>query len=462
MKRLAVGVSLRHGALAVGTGGLSALSFPPAGWWVLALPAVGLLLLVLRDRDPVSARNVGLLYGLAYGAGTMYWLVSIFSVVAIPLIAIFAAYFGLLATLISLTIGYPPLARAMLVGLFATGVEWLRGDAWYLRFPWYTVPHALAQEPAWIAPVRWLGTYGFSFFIWFVAAWGAFGRPWYWALAALIPFSSLLLPGLQPADEKVLLVQVEKTGDAEAVIRQIPSGGADLAVLPEYAFACSPRMALQTENGPATLARKCACPVVFGAVENLGGKFQFRNLAVVIDSRGKVLGTFTKQRPVPLFRDGIPGKRRPVFPLGEGKVLGVAICYDFDAPGVAASLVRRGATVLVDPTLDALSWGRVQHVHHELLVRLRAVENDRWVLRSASSGRSEAVNPHGEASAEGVGIGEKGFVTVAFAHSDSMPWGSQTDFLGPATAAGSALVLVVLGARRWRERRSENPGEPKP
>jgi predicted amidohydrolase len=228
----------------------------------------------------------------------------------------------------------------------------------------------------------------------------------------------------------------------------------DLAVLPEYAYDLPPVEVLASRYGPAALARKHRCPVVFGARETIADGSNFYNVAAVIDADGKMLGSFAKQRPVPLFRDGIAGKNRPVFPMDRG-VLGVAVCYDFDAPAIAATLVGQGATVLVDPTFDAMSWSRIQHVHHELLLRLRAVENDRWILRCASSGRSEAVDPHGYPSANGIEIGKTGSAVVGFAHAAeaSYPLGGQLYFLGPVAAA--ACLVYVLWFWLWR--RSGHP-----
>ncbi|MCE9533401.1 MAG: hypothetical protein K8T89_20095, partial [Planctomycetes bacterium] len=160
---------------------------------------------------------------------------------------------------------------------------------------------------------------------------------------------------------------------------------------------------------------------------------------------------FPKQRPVPLMYDGVPGKTRPTFRTADG-VLGIAICFDYDAPEIAASLVADGATVLVDPTFDNISWGDVQHRHHELLLRLRAVETDRWILRAASSGRTEAVSPHGVPSKEGVEIGGPGFVIVDFAHRTSRTLGSRMYWLGPIAEGVTVLWLVVVGWRRFRNR----------
>src|SRR5207302_8768922 len=138
----------------------------------------------------------------------------------------------------------------------------------------------------------------------------------------------------------------------------------------------------------------------------------FSNVAAVVGPDGELLGTFPKQRPVPLMMDGTPGDRRPVFAVDDG-VLGVAVCYDFDAPAVAAALVHSGATVLVAPTMDAMGWGRVEHEHHALLFRLRAVQNERWLLRACSSGRSEVISPRGVPSEKGIDVGKVGHGVLA-------------------------------------------------
>jgi apolipoprotein N-acyltransferase len=441
-----LGISLRDGLFALGAGLLGALAFAPAGIWPFLLLSISLILVLLRDQGTADARNLGLLYGLAYGLGTMHWLFGIFGLMALPLTVLMAGYFALWANLVGLTQGRPPLARAALAALFAVALEWLRGDAWYLRLPWYSPPHALAAAPAWVALARWLGCYGLSYLIWLIAAWGAFGRFLPWLAFLLLPLGSFLLPPYQTPDRKALLVQAEGTEQLEPLIAAIPPEKVDLAVLPEYAYATSPQRALQSPSGPGALARKVSSPVVFGAVEGIYGKPDFENVAAVIDSEGRLLGTFPKQRPVPLIRDGVPGTRRPVFPLDQG-TLGVAVCFDYDAPAVAGALTRDGATVLVVPNMDVLSWGHTQHVHHELLLRLRAVENDRWVLRAASSGRSEAIDPHGRPSAEGVEIGVPGYVTVAYGHRDDVTPGSQAAFLGPLAAA---LAVVFLAAEALR------------
>ncbi len=456
MVSLPLGMDRRQGALACAAGLFGAAAFWPLAIWPLAFVSLCLLLWLLRDQDSRSARNLALVYGLTFAAGTMYWMFWIFGVLAVPLLALMAGYFGLLGTLVGLTRGQAVPARVALTALFAVAVEWLRGDAWYLRFPWYTPPHALAANPVWLAAARWLGTYGLSFVVWLIAAGGAFGRRRNWALFLLLPAFSLLLPPDGEPQCKALLVQTEQDEGAERIIAHVEPQRVDLAVLPELAYIRSPQSTLASKTGPAALARKCSCPVVFGAVEGTYGEPPFSNVAAVLGPDGELLGTFPKQRPVPLMLDGEPGDRRPVFPLPDG-VLGVGICYDFDAPAVAGSLVASGATVLVAPTMDRMEWTRVQHEHHALLFRLRAVENDRWVVRASSSGRSETISPRGVASKTGIEIGQVGHTVLGFDHRTTWALGGRLAFLGPAAGVATALFLLRRGLLLLRARRVGHP-----
>jgi apolipoprotein N-acyltransferase len=463
MATVRLGVTPLQAALALGGGLLGAAAFWPLSLWPLMLASIALFLWLLRDEDTRAARYLGLLYGLAFAGGTMHWMFHIWGAWAAPLLALMAAYFVLFAMLVASTRGLRPTARAALAALFAVAVEWLRGDAWALHFPWYTPAHALAASPPSIAAARWVGTYGISYVLWLIAAAGAFVGPRAWCAFFLLPACWLLLPGDGEPDRRALLVQTEEYEGVEKVIATIPKAKVDLAVLPELAYGRSPEYALARPNGPAALARKTSSPVVFGAVEGTYGVVPFSNVAAVIGTGGELLGTFPKQRPVPLMEDGAPGDRRPVFAV-EGGVLGVAVCYDFDVPAVAGALVRDGATVLVAPTMDVMRWGRAQHEHHALLFRLRAVEADRWLVRASSSGRTEVVSPRGVPSSEGVEIGPPGWVVLPFAHRDTWAPGARLAFLGPLAALATVAYLAwrALARLPFRSRRASLGGNQAP
>jgi apolipoprotein N-acyltransferase len=259
MRLLRVGVWLGTALAAVGLALVGGAACPPMGFWPLVLLSISLFLLLLQNRAPVEALSLGLLYGLVYGLGTMYWFFGISGPLAVPLIALMGAYFGPLGTLIGLSRGHSPLARAALVALFDVAVEWLRGDAWYLRFPWYTALHVLAQSPAWVAAARWLGVYGLSYLVWLIAGLGAFGRLRNWLAFLLLPLFWLLLPAPAAPDRRALLVQTEGPTQLEAFVPAIPAEDVDLVVLPEYAYFSSPQsaeIAAEAERN-AYIARAC-------------------------------------------------------------------------------------------------------------------------------------------------------------------------------------------------------------
>jgi apolipoprotein N-acyltransferase len=449
LPRLPLGVSPRHGLLAILAALLGAAAFPPLSLWPLSLASIACLLRLLRDRTTREALDLSLVYGVVYGLGTMWWFFGLFGGLAIPMIALMGGYFGLLGALIGMTRGRNALVRAAMVGIFAVSVEWVRGDCWYLRFPWYTAPHALAAAPAWIAGARWVGVYGLSFLVWSIAAGGAFGRAYVWLAFLLLPAGSWFLGPVGDADRRVLLFQADETNQLEALMPNASADDIDLAVTPEYAYLTSPQSAIKTLRGPGELAKRLHCPVVFGAVEGTYGEPHFKNVAVFYEPTEESFKTFQKQRPLPLMLDGDPGTERPTFEVKDGR-LGLGVCYDFDAPEVAADLVRQGATVLVVPTHDRWSWFGVRQQHHGLLVRLRAVENDRWVLRSVNTGRTEVIDPHGVASEEGVQIGEKGYVVLSFAHRDSQFPGGQAHVFGPLGAVLTVLLVILSAARSPR------------
>src|ERR1700678_289159 len=78
MVSLPLGVTPRQGVLALAAGLLGAAAFWPLSLWPLLLISIAFFLRLLRDLDVQASRNVGMVYGLAFAGGTMYWLFRVF------------------------------------------------------------------------------------------------------------------------------------------------------------------------------------------------------------------------------------------------------------------------------------------------------------------------------------------------------------------------------------------------
>jgi apolipoprotein N-acyltransferase len=89
------------------------------------------------------------------------------------------------------------------------------------------------------------------------------------------------------------------------------------------------------------------------------------------------------------------GNRHAVGRLPNGHTFGVFICYEAIYPGEVRRFVANGAELLLNISNDGWfghSAAAEQHLH---MVRVRAVENRRWIVRSTNSGYTVSVDPYG-------------------------------------------------------------------
>jgi len=239
----------------------------------------------------------------------------------------------------------------------------------------------------------------------------------------------------------------------------------DVIVWPENAanFYLNREPMLLAELAPtAALAREGL--VVGGPRLTDGG--EARNAAYLIGPAGTILGTYDKQRLVPLAeydprrRAPAPRASEPVYTAGaEGQLLetgatriGAVICYEVLFPHLVRDLVRKGAEVLVNISND--SWldggdGAAPRQHFSMAV-FRAIETRRFLVRAAATGVSGFVAPSGETYASlaphtaGTSVARVG---IRHGQTVYVRWGER--WIG---LAGVVLALAVLldGRRRAR------------
>jgi apolipoprotein N-acyltransferase len=463
-------------SLAVGSGVLASLAFPPYELWPLAWVALVPLLIALRRTQAVRASGwLALLFGIVFISLTLRWLSAIFGtgLVGVSLLgSLPLILFGLSYRFVSARSS--PSALVLMTPILWLAVDWLRCDGWYFRFSWAQLGFTLTPC-AWglrIYPV--IGVYGATFLMVLVNA----------AVAATLDGESgrrsskigLILAGMivgsacvaaclvrPPVPGGALTVRAvqDESGDLETLKQlTLKPGKPTLTVWPEYSVSEYPlsRPALLAEL--RQVARESGGVLILGCKEHTPRNARcdwfrrrarsdglFYNTALLIGPQGNVLGTYHKTHPIQLFSDGVPGGAYPVFATPAGRV-GIAICYDFDFASCPLNLVRNGAELLAVPTFDPANWGGLQHRQHARMAQARAAEMGRWVVRATSSGVSQIIDPRGRVTGS---ISEllSGQLTRPAARVADLTTYCRATFVLPYLCMGATIIcLAYLGFRR--------------
>jgi apolipoprotein N-acyltransferase len=93
-----------------------------------------------------------------------------------------------------------------------------------------------------------------------------------------------------------------------------------------------------------------------------------------------------------------PGAQRTVFTTG-GHTYGVFICYESIFGDEMRHYAQQGADVLINISNDGWYGDTSAAWQHLNMVRMRAIENHRWILRATNTGVTAAINPFGRVTA---------------------------------------------------------------
>jgi apolipoprotein N-acyltransferase len=92
--------------------------------------------------------------------------------------------------------------------------------------------------------------------------------------------------------------------------------------------------------------------------------------------------------------DFAAGKHVVVSPIGDHG-LGAFICYESVFPNFVRKFANEGAEVLVNISNDGWFGRSAARLQHLSIVRMRAAENRRWVLRSTNDGLTATIDSAG-------------------------------------------------------------------
>lgn len=144
-----------------------------------------------------------------------------------------------------------------------------------------------------------------------------------------------------------------------------------------------------------------------------------------------------------------------VAPLRYGNLaMGMLICYEGIFPWLAQARVEDGANILVDISNDGWFGATPAPRQHLYLTALRAIEQNRWILRGTNTGISVVVDARGRLTMRGAQFREQAlWGRAALESAPSLyhrlwPW--------PLPIAAALLVVLLLPGRRGRSRRNSD------
>lgn len=245
-----------------------------------------------------------------------------------------------------------------------------------------------------------------------------------WLGLLILPLLAPALPSAQSGREVAAVVQPNVPTDAEWTMESVRALQRRLEVESLAAAHPAPAMILWPEV-PAPLyydrdapfrtqvqhlAQQTHSWVLFGTVTQTPAGAPL-NSAELLSPEGQAAGRYDKVNLVPfgefippLFGwvsritqeagDFTPGEGVRTFQTG-GHRIGTFICYESVFPYFVREFTAQGAEVLLNLSNDGYFGKSAARRQHLSLVRMRALENGRWILRSTNDGLTVAIDPAG-------------------------------------------------------------------
>ncbi len=495
-------------ALAISSGVLLAMAFPPVGASLLAPVAVALLVLATYRVRAGWGALLGLVQGALCFAILLRWMAVVGTDAWILLTALCAGWMALLGwgqALVTRLRWWP-----LWVACLWVAQEALRDRIPLGGFTWGRL--AFAQTATTLTP--WASIGGAPAVTFATALAGAVlaflvvvllaRQPQWrsWAASAVAGLVLLALAGLAiprptegqdeggPAELTAAVIQgsvptlgVSTTDDRQevfdrhvtqtfALADEVEAGVApqpDFVVWPENAVDFDPYTTPPVAEAISAAADAIGAPVLVGAIIDApGDPSMIANVGIAWDPVGGPADLYLKRHPVPfgeyvplrpliapligrldrLRRDMKAGEETGVLQLGDARI-GNVICFEIAYDDIVHEAVVGGGRILVVQTNNATFAGLGQPEQQVAMSRLRAVEHGRAVLVAATSGISAVIGPDGSVITE-IAEGDAGALVETVPLRDSL---TIADRLGAfpewlATAVAAAAVATALVRRR--------------
>jgi len=429
------------------TGAASTFAFAPFGFWPLAILCPLLMMQQWRGEKLRQAAWSGFGYGVGlFAAGTWWLFISIHDMNDSPawlalllvgaLVLVMALYYALTGGLIAwLFAGCSPGTWCVGAAVLWLLLEWVRG--WlFTGFPWLQLGYS--QTDTWLAgwaPL--LGSYGLGACVLAAAAlllWAwqdartrsqrlvavlLAGLPWIggrlllplpWTVPSGAPVTVAVLQGAMPQSIKW---QIENRDPTRALYHDLNTRalGARLILWPEAALTELANQIPQYLGQVWRESQAHGSDVVMGILrmDDRGENVYNSMLALTTPLQfydKQHLVPYAEYFPVPDWVRGVVQRLGLPYsdithgvadqpPLRAGGLsIAASICYE-DAFGQLMRPALREADVLANVTNDGWFGRSPARYQHFQMVRMRAMEARRWLIRAANDGVSAIVAPDG-------------------------------------------------------------------
>ena len=414
----------------------------------------------LKPASPGQGFLLAYVCGILWYAGTCYWVFDtmrqyggLSAPMALLVLFLFCCYLGLYHGVFGLLLSVASGSGSDRQPLILTPFLWVALELARTRltgFPWNLLGTAQVDNAPLCGITAFTGVYGVSFEIALVgvAVAASFLVPRQkrgtllvasLAAAAVLQAGSLIeLPPAHP-DHSALLVQqnIPVTADwapalfqqtleqlkeltDKAVAAQTP-GTLRLIVWPESPapfFTNDPKF----RDTVSQMARVNDSWIVTGSIgsdaPNPNAEAPVFNSAALVSPAGQWTARYDKVHLVPFgeylpfpslfsFAGGLTkevgqfahGASRTPLDAG-GEKLGVFICYESVFPGEVRQFANHGAQVLVNISNDGWYGDSGAYAQHLNQTRMRAIENNRWILSTADTGVTASIDPSGRIVAQ--------------------------------------------------------------
>jgi len=420
-------------ALTLSSALLLILIFPRFGLtWLAPVALAPMLVACAREVSWKKRFLQGWIAGAFFWGSVCYWIQFVLAVHGgmgrwggWGSFLLFALYKGLQLGAFTLLAGFlMPRAWALpAIAALWTGIDRTHGP---MMFAWLDLGNAAIDMPVLLRLAPFTGVYGLSFvfaMLGCAVALVVLRRPrvqlaWLAVLPGL--FALPAIPAPSPGTDAALVVQPNIDTEMQwtervltdlernmAVLSRTP--GTKLMVWPEVPAPFYPNSAAFHEY-LAGIVRNSQAELLLGGVARTP-EGEPLNSAFLLNSSGDIVDRYDKINLVPFGEyvppafgwvnritheagDFVPGNRVVIFPV-DGHKVGAFICYESVFPHFVREFTRQGAEVLMNLSNDGYFGGGAGREQHLSLVRMRAAENRRWILRATNDGITAMIDPAG-------------------------------------------------------------------